>query len=112
MAKKLAQLEAQIKKLQDEAASLRAKEVAGVISRIKDAIEHYGLTPEQLFGTSRKKRTISGELAATSNRTRAMSGKVKIKYRDGDDTWTGRGSKPRWLAARLGEGRKIEEFLV
>jgi len=112
MAKKLAQIEAQIRKLQDEAAALRTKEVAGVISRIKEAIEHYGLTPEQLFGASRKKRAPSGQLAAASKKTRANSGKVKIKYRDGDDTWTGRGNKPRWLAARIGEGRKIEEFLV
>lgn len=112
MAKKLAQIEAQIKKLQDEAAALRAKEVAGVVGRIREAIEHYQLTPEQLFGSSRKKRTSSGEPAPAPRKTRAKSGKVKIKYRDGDNTWTGRGNKPRWLATRLGEGRKIEEFLV
>lgn len=112
MAKKLAQIEAQIKKLQDEAAALRAKEVAGVVGRIKEAIEHYGLTQEQLFGALRNKRTPSGEPAAVPRKARAKSVKVKIKYRDGDSTWTGRGNKPRWLAARLAEGRKIEEFLV
>lgn len=112
MAKNLAQIEAQIKKLQDEAAALRAKEVAGVVDRIKEAIQHYGLTPEQLFGASHQKRKPASVPVAVSQKVRAKSGKVKIKYRDGDNTWTGRGNKPRWLTARLGEGRKIEEFLV
>jgi DNA-binding protein H-NS len=112
MAKKLAQIEAQIKKLQDEAASLRAKEVAGVVGRIKEAILHYGLTPEQLFGASRQKHKPASDLAVAPRKVRAESGKVRVKYRDGDNTWTGRGNKPRWLTARLGEGRKIEEFLV
>jgi len=112
MAKKLAQIEAQIKKLQDEAAALRAEEVAGVVGRIKDAIQHYGLTPEQLFGASRQKRKPGSEPVTVPRKVRAKSDKVKIRYRDGENTWTGRGNKPRWLTARLGEGRKIEEFLV
>jgi DNA-binding protein H-NS len=46
----LAQLNAQITKLQQEADALQAKEVAGVVERIREAIEHYGLTPDDLFG--------------------------------------------------------------
>jgi DNA-binding protein H-NS len=40
---------------------------------------------------------------------------VAAKYVNPDDpseTWTGRGRKPRWLTAKIGEGAKIEKFLI
>ena len=48
MAKTIAQLNAQIAKLQKEADALKEKEVAGVVARMKVAIEHYGLTAADL----------------------------------------------------------------
>jgi DNA-binding protein H-NS len=41
--------------------------------------------------------------------------KVAAKYANPDDpseTWSGRGRKPRWLAARLKAGERIEKFLI
>jgi DNA-binding protein H-NS len=41
--------------------------------------------------------------------------KVAAKYANPDDpseTWSGRGRKPRWLAARLKAGDRIEKFLI
>ena len=41
--------------------------------------------------------------------------KVAAKYANPDnpsETWTGRGRKPRWLAARLKAGDKQEKFLL
>jgi DNA-binding protein H-NS len=41
--------------------------------------------------------------------------KVPAKYANPDnasETWTGRGRKPRWLAARLKAGDRIEKFLL
>jgi DNA-binding protein H-NS len=40
--------------------------------------------------------------------------KVKPKYRDAKtgEIWAGRGVYPRWLAAALKSGRKLEEFLI
>jgi len=38
---------------------------------------------------------------------------VAIKYRDDEgNTWTGRGSKPRWLVAAFEKGKKAEDFAV
>ena len=40
---------------------------------------------------------------------------VAAKYANPEDpseTWTGRGRKPRWLAAKLKGGEKIEKFLI
>ena len=41
--------------------------------------------------------------------------KVAAKYvnpSDSSETWTGRGRKPRWLAAKLKDGDRIEKFLI
>jgi DNA-binding protein H-NS len=39
--------------------------------------------------------------------------KVPPKYRGpGGETWAGRGAKPRWLRALLGDGHSIEEFAI
>ena len=45
----------------------------------------------------------------------ALKGRrVAAKYRDPatGDTWAGRGAKPRWLVARLKEGRKLTDFQI
>lgn len=42
-------------------------------------------------------------------------GKVAAKYRNPhnpEQTWTGRGMKPRWLQALLSQGRDISEFHI
>ena len=41
--------------------------------------------------------------------------KVAAKYANPDnasETWTGRGRKPRWLAAKLKAGEKQDKFLI
>ena len=60
-----------------------------------------------------------GVSVTISEGDKAVSGrkgsKVAAKYRNPhnpDQTWTGRGVKPRWLAALVNEGRQIEEFLI
>jgi DNA-binding protein H-NS len=42
-------------------------------------------------------------------------GSVAPKYRNPEnasETWAGRGLKPRWLAAAIKAGKKIEDFLI
>lgn len=113
MAKSYGQLQAQIQKLQAEAEALKAKEVESVIAKIRTAIEHYGITPDQLFGKVKKiKAKRAAAKKAPARKTAAKGRPVAIKYRDGENTWTGRGNKPRWLVARLAEGKQITEFAV
>jgi DNA-binding protein H-NS len=52
--------------------------------------------------------------ASKVGRGPAVGSKVAPKYRNPDDgqTWSGRGVHPRWLAAHLAAGRKIEDFLI
>ena len=96
------QLQKQIETLQRQAEKLRKQEVDGVVARIKVAIDHYGLTAEQLglagAGKSRKK----------TNGARAVK---SAKYSDGQgNTWSGVGKRPYWLRDALNAGRKLEEF--
>jgi DNA-binding protein H-NS len=51
-------------------------------------------------------------LTANGSRVR---GAVAPKYRNPDnpvETWAGRGLKPRWLAAALKTGKKLEDFSI
>ena len=122
MNKTYAQIQKQIARLQREADSLREREVGDVISRIKEAIEFYELTPEQLFGSApgkrgRKPGAKAAGAAKAGAKPRAKSPskgrKLPVKFRDGaGNEWTGRGSRPRWLVAALAAGKKIEDFRV
>lgn len=49
----------------------------------------------------------------TASRGKRRKAKVPVKYRDdAGNTWTGRGSQPRWLRAALESGKKLESFAV
>jgi len=50
-----------------------------------------------------------------ANFGRGSRGKVAPKYQNPDnlaETWAGRGLKPRWLAAAIKSGRKLDEFVI
>jgi DNA-binding protein H-NS len=53
--------------------------------------------------------------ALSAPRERRKYPRVYPKYRNPDEpseTWSGRGKRPRWLAAALKTGHKIEEFMI
>ena len=45
-------------------------------------------------------------------KSKSKGQKVALKFKDGDSTWTGRGNRPRWLVAKLAEGKTLEDFAV
>ncbi|SCK09656.1 DNA-binding protein H-NS [Variovorax sp. HW608] len=105
MVQTYAQIQKQIVTLQQKADVIRAKEVGGVIDRIKVAIAHYELTPEQLFGAkSATKKTASGGVVKKGGRN---------SYSDGNgNTWGGWGKRPTWLREALAAGMRLEDFQV
>lgn len=120
MTKTLLSIQKQIDKLQKEAASIREKEVGGVIERIKVAIGFYGLTAEDLFGSAAR-NGVAGKRkskATTGTPVRAAAGKKAkskgvIKYRDeAGNAWTGNGMRPRWFKAALESGKTADDLLV
>jgi DNA-binding protein H-NS len=105
MAQSYKQLQKQIGDLQKQADKLRAQEVDGVVSRIKVAIAHYGLTAGQLgFGavSAGKRQALEKKSGSTS---------AIAKYADGAGrSWSGRGPRPAWLREALANGKSLQDF--
>jgi DNA-binding protein H-NS len=73
-----------------------------------------------------ERRSLESELAklsrvdmsggrARSSLGRGARGKVAPKYRNPEnpsETWAGRGLRPRWLAAALKSGKKLDDFVI
>ena len=128
MPKSLAQIDAEIAKLQQQRAAVMAKEVDGVVARIKEAIAHYNLQVEDIFGpgvapkaapkaaptkAAASRPTTAAPRAGTGRKGPAKGTKVAVKYRDdAGNSWTGRGSTPRWVREALAQGATLERFLV
>ena len=91
----LGDMEAQIARLKIE--KQNAERLA-LRQKLTDMVNEHGFTIHELFGR------------------RGGRGTVAIKYRDpknGENTWTGRGRMPRWMAAATKGGRaKKEDFLI
>ncbi len=131
MPKTVEQIRQQIAKLQQQEKALLDKEVNGVVARIREAVEHYRLTPEQIFGVHTKRMSRpavaqaqtgqqarkSGAAKADNPRTKTATApkgvKVAAKFRDNaGNTWSGRGSQPRWLRAALESGANLDDFAI
>jgi len=113
----LQSIQKKIRQLQQEAERIRKSEVGEVIEKIRSAIEHYGLKPDEIFGSGRRQARgrAANKKSPRTTRTakKPVRRKVAVKYRDtSGNTWTGRGSQPRWLVAALKDGKKIEDFAV
>ena len=94
--KELVDLEAKVRKA---IAIARDRERAEAKMELAALAERRGFSVNDLFGSSRGTKGT----------------KVAVKYRNKDnpmETWTGRGRQPKWLAALLKKGRKIEDFAV
>lgn len=107
MAKTYADIQKEIASLQKAAETLRQKEVAGVVERIKAAIATYGLTARDLG--------LAGRPAAPAPKRRPGRKAAKpasaVQFRDENgNTWSGRGRRPGWFVAALAAGKKPEDL--
>src|SRR5438477_7078155 len=92
----LAEMQIQIEHLKTEKQNA---ERSSVRQKLIDMAKQAGFEIQELFGKGRKRK-----------------GTVAVKYRDPknpENTWTGRGRPPRWLAAATKGGKaKREDFLI
>jgi DNA-binding protein H-NS len=91
----------------DELIGLRGKIDATLTSKVQD--ERRSLETE----LAKLSRVDGGRARASFGR--GIRGKVAPKYRNPEnpaETWAGRGLKPRWLAAALKSGKKLDEFII
>ena len=134
MAKTYTQLQEQIAQLQRAADALMAKEAAAVVGRIKLAIAHYGLTPDDLFGLSAAKAPKAPRAPKALNAAKAAKAPpaqvvkpvkpvkpIKAvkkaptppKYRDeAGNAWTGNGKRPRWFLAAMASGKTPKDLEI
>lgn len=104
MAQSFQQLQKQIEILKAKAEQIKLSELKGVVAKIRAAIEAYGITRQDLFGTSAE--------TAPRKQPRGPARAGKAKFSDGKgNTWVGRGKRPQWLRDALESGAKLEDFL-
>lgn len=122
----LIDIQAQIEKLQRQAADIKSREFDKTIKEILTKMQAFGITLEDLqlaMGKSIKARRRLKAKAApakkidTKRAGRKMAGKtgakVPAKYRGPNgEAWSGRGLTPRWLATLVAAGKSKESFAV
>lgn len=90
-----------------EAADLRethAARLSEAKARIADLLKNNNLRMDDI-----------ADMMAGPAKVRKSVNPAPIKYRDpanAENTWTGRGRKPLWLAAHLEQGKTIDDFLI
>jgi DNA-binding protein H-NS len=79
-----------------------------------------GAKPRDLKSRDLKSRDLKSRDAKSARATKPSTARrpypaVVPKYRNPDrpsETWAGRGKKPRWLAAQLKSGKRIDDFRI
>jgi len=117
MKKSYTQILRQIEALQAEASKIRQQEVAGVVAKIRDAIDHYGLTAADLgFAAASARKEAPAKKArktAAKRKGKAAAGTSVIRYRDeAGNAWVGRGKRPQWVRDALAAGKTLQDFAV
>jgi DNA-binding protein H-NS len=115
MTKSYAQIVKQIEALKAEADKARRKEIEGVVGRIREAIDVYGLTAEDLGLAGKAKPAKAAASAPAKKRGRKAGAKAApvVKFRnDSGGTWGGRGKRPQWLRDALAAGKTLADFAV
>jgi len=85
---------------QEELAKERTSKLRDKISAM---VKAEGFALEDVFGGTARRRA------------GGVRGKVKPKFRnpaDPNQTWTGRGKRPRWYSAALAAGKKEKDLLI
>lgn len=113
MAQTLLQIQRQIATLQADAERLRKVEAKGVIANIREAIEAYGLTAEELFDAGARSVSTGSARRTTAVKMPAGKSAQRTKYADGQgNEWGGRGPRPAWLRQAIDSGKSLEDFAV
>jgi DNA-binding protein H-NS len=113
----LIDIQNQIEKLQKQAIEIKSREFNKTVQEIRTKMIAFGITFKdlQLNKTNRNKgKNLRDQTKIKKTRADVKkTGSVPAKYRGpNDETWSGRGLTPRWLAALLAQGRKMEEFAI
>lgn len=116
---KLIDIQAQIEKLQKQAAEIKAKEFQNTVQEILTKMQAFGITVKDLQSAKPSKlaKTGRGKVKATAPKTakapKTVKNPVAAKYRGPNgETWSGRGLTPKWLALLITQGQSKEAFAI
>jgi DNA-binding protein H-NS len=96
-------IQQQIAELTKKAEELAIQKKQPVIDEIKAKLKAYGITAKDLGLV---------EVVVAQPVADKVKKPVAIKYRSGENTWTGRGMKPKWVVKFIEDGGKLEELAV
>ncbi len=118
----LIEIQTQIEKLQKQAAEIKSREFDKTVKQIQAMMEAFGITLrdlQQAAGKPRQRRAKATPFRkpAVKKVVRKAANKagtkVAAKYRGPKgETWSGRGSMPRWLAELVAQGRTRDSFAI
>ncbi len=91
--------------LEKQIAETQSAERAEAIAQVRALMSQYGLSLADLGSKS---------TAAPRRRGSGSGAKVAAKYRNPqtNETWSGRGLKPKWLRAAIESGRSLGDFAI
>jgi DNA-binding protein H-NS len=100
---KVKELNALIEAAQKRLTEVKKSEETDARNKLIATAKELGFDAFQLLG-----------MKATGDKTERARRPAPIKYRDtnSDQTWTGRGLKPKWLQAAMAAGKKLESFEI
>jgi DNA-binding protein H-NS len=94
----------------------KRKPITTVRARLKAAAAAEGYTIAELFGGGAASTGSEPRATKAPRAPRKTTGvKVPPKYRNpanAEQTWTGRGKQPRWMAEEISKGKQREDFLI
>ncbi|AOI62300.1 DNA-binding protein [Burkholderia territorii] len=98
MAETYKKLKAQLDALQKRTEAARIAELEAVIAQIRELVDEYGITEEQIFGRKRAKTAAK------------PAGTAEPKYQNPKtgETWSGRGRAPLWIR----DAKNRDRFLI
>lgn len=101
---------AEIARLQKIADDYRQRERASVIERVRKAIQDYRITGAELRGEVLAPAALPD---APQGVSRSEQMRSRVKFRNGDKTWSGFGKSPVWVREYLKKkGTKLEDLLA
>ena len=110
----LVKLRQQIAEMEKQALELQKKNRPAVLAELREQMAAYGITAEELSRPAPKARP----KAAPSKPVNPVKGKKPVvsspaKYRGPEgQTWTGKGTAPKWLNDLVASGKTREDFLI
>ena len=114
----LADLEREKARIEKAIEAKQGRERDSVMKKIATLASNSGFELDELFGDSagrgpRGKKRASKKRGAARRGSAVKGSKVPPKYRNPDDpeqTWAGRGRKPRWFLDHVDRGTKPEDM--